>query len=61
LQISEHVERLVQLIHGDEPKIADVDDEVEMNDPEMLMGTKPRQITEAKEDSDDEDMRIEEI
>lgn len=61
VQISEHIERLVQLIHGEEPKVADVDDEQEMNDSEMLMGTKPKQIKEAKEESDDEDMRIEEI
>ena len=51
----------MQLIHGDEPKVAEIDDEVEMNDSEMLMGTKPKQVTEAHEESDDEDMRIEEI
>ncbi|KAJ3507598.1 hypothetical protein NLJ89_g6209 [Agrocybe chaxingu] len=67
--ISEHIERLVQLLHGEEPKIINVEEEFEKEikmapGPEPTMGdvkeeTKP--APPATTDSDDEDMRIEEI
>ncbi|KDR67629.1 hypothetical protein GALMADRAFT_130070 [Galerina marginata CBS 339.88] len=64
-KISEHVERLVQLLHGEEPKITSADDDFEdlSTNSEKQMGfTNPSgATTKAAEDSDDEDLRIEEI
>ncbi|KAF8184421.1 hypothetical protein BJ912DRAFT_974782, partial [Pholiota molesta] len=62
-KISEHIERLVQLLHGDEPKITRAEDEFEelSTEPETQMGGAPKDLTTKADDSDDEDMRIEEI
>ena len=61
-QISEHIERLVQLLHGDEPKITNADDELEeLNSvPETQMDVTKGSTAKPTED-DDEDFRIEEI
>ncbi|PPQ97870.1 hypothetical protein CVT26_013039 [Gymnopilus dilepis] len=69
-KISEHIERLVQLLHGEEPKITTEEDELaEMKmTPELLkeleQSSKEAVATEDKkptEEEDDEDMRIEDI
>ncbi|PPQ85280.1 hypothetical protein CVT25_010053 [Psilocybe cyanescens] len=63
-KISEHIERLVQLIQGEEPKIAVADDEFDEIDavPQAQMGsTQTSEPAKPADDSDDEDMRIEEI
>lgn len=56
-QISEHIERLVQLIQGEEPKIAEAEefDELDQTD----VGPPP--APSASVDEDDEDFKIEEI
>jgi len=61
-QISEHIERLVQLLHGDEPKITSADDELEeLNSmPETQMDVTKGSTAKPTEDHD-EDFRIEEI
>ena len=61
-QISEHIERLVQLLHGDEPKITNADDELEeLNSvPETQMDVTKGSTAKPTEDYD-EDFRIEEI
>ena len=70
MKISEHIERLVQLLHGEEPKITTEEDEMAVMKmtPELLKelehGSKEAATTEDKkptEEEDDEDMRIEEI
>jgi len=62
-QISEHIERLVQLLHGDEPKIASVDDEFEEPrlTPETQIGITKGSESSARPAEDDEDFRIEEV
>ncbi|KAF9523371.1 hypothetical protein CPB83DRAFT_862976 [Crepidotus variabilis] len=61
--ISEVIERLVQLIHGEEPKAPLLEDDLEEFDPipdSLISSLKPTAEIKA-EDSDDEDMRIEEL
>ncbi|KAF5332251.1 hypothetical protein D9611_008206 [Ephemerocybe angulata] len=66
--VQEHMERLVQLLKGDEPKIAAADDEEDIDNAGLevqdLMGT-PASSTETTkpkvDDSDEEDFMIEEI
>ncbi|KAF8903447.1 hypothetical protein CPB84DRAFT_768454, partial [Gymnopilus junonius] len=66
-KISEHIERLVQLLQGDEPKITSEEDELaELNmAPEMLKEFAKDSGVATEEnkpvEEDDEDMRIEEI
>jgi hypothetical protein len=52
---------LVQLLQGEEPKISDADEELEELSTivDTQMGTSKKPVQSA--DSDDEDMRIEEI
>lgn len=54
---------MVQLLQGDEPKITSAEDELELlaRAPEAQMGGAAKDETTKAEDSDDEDMRIEEI
>ncbi|KAF8159848.1 hypothetical protein B0H34DRAFT_705061 [Crassisporium funariophilum] len=61
-KISEHIERLVQLLQGDEPKITNADEEFDELDeiPETQMGFNKVKAIKA-DDEDDEDMVIEEI
>ncbi|KIK07853.1 hypothetical protein K443DRAFT_152820 [Laccaria amethystina LaAM-08-1] len=56
-KVSEHIERLVQLIHGEEPKIAEAEefDELDQTD----LGPPP--APSASVDEDDEDFKIEEV
>ena len=62
-QVSEHIERLVQLLKGEEPKIYNADEELEELSTlvDTQMGTSKKSVQSATTDSDDEDMRIEEI
>ncbi|KAF8801366.1 DUF383-domain-containing protein [Phlegmacium glaucopus] len=61
-KISEHIERLVQLLQGEEPKISNADEELEELDTavDTQMVASDKSAKNAP-DSDDEDMRIEEI
>jgi len=61
-KISEHIERLVQLLQGEEPKISNADKELEELTAavDTHMGTSEKPVQSAT-DSDDEDMKIEEI
>ena len=61
--MSEHIERLVQLLKGEEPKIYNADEELEELSTlvDTQMGTSKKSVQSATTDSDDEDMRIEEI
>ncbi|KAF4611212.1 hypothetical protein D9613_006662 [Agrocybe pediades] len=62
-KISEHIERLVQLIKGEEPKVAPAEDDefdnLDLNQNTEQMGS--LLAAQPAEESDDEDMRIEEI
>lgn len=62
VQVSEHIERLVQLLKGEEPKISNADEELEELSTlvNTQMGTSKKSVQSAI-DADDEDMRIEEI
>ncbi|TFK39500.1 hypothetical protein BDQ12DRAFT_698154 [Crucibulum laeve] len=65
-KISEHIERLVQLLKGDEPKIVNADEEevVEVdltNKPAVLPTVPVDDIFPKHDDEDDEDNKIEEV
>jgi len=53
------MERLVQLLKGEEPKIAPVDDEEDDIEGDLEPKSEAKPVP--AEESDDEDMRIEEI
>ncbi|KAF6753101.1 hypothetical protein DFP72DRAFT_1171256 [Ephemerocybe angulata] len=66
--VQEHMERLVQLLKGDEPKIAPADDDEDIDagmEVQDLMGTPASSTDSTKpkvdDDSDEEDFMIEEI
>nr|GAT51388.1 predicted protein [Mycena chlorophos] len=55
-KISEHIERLVQLLKGDEPAVEEVEDNTELESSGRVVPVAP-----ADEVDDDEDSRIEEV
>ncbi|KAJ2917111.1 hypothetical protein MD484_g3296, partial [Candolleomyces efflorescens] len=63
--VQEHMERLVQLLKGEEPKVASLDDEDDEDveaDLQMGSSTSPEKAKQPEEEEEeDEDFRIEEI